>query len=188
MNVDPNDRVMLTVARRTKKNLDFIYTHKDSGDVYEFTQLVNSMLAMIISMRAEYFNERRQVTWDEVANKIDPMRLKNILSDDLMWENLQIKAAKYSKDKGQVEPSDLFSDLIDNLRNAFAHCCWEFYSDRNGEINGLNVWNVRYEHDRLKQDKRYWRARVTEAQLRALAYIFIEYLEVTRGHEFAEAR
>lgn len=182
--MNPTDQVMLTVARRTKKNLDFIYAHKDSGDVYEFTQLVNSMLALVVSMRTEYFSERPLVTWDEVISKIEPMKVADILRHDLTWDDLRVEAAKYSRKDGRSS-SDAFSDLIGNLRNAFAHCCWEFYSDDDGEIKGLKLWNVPHESMRHKRDKWYWQETLSEAQIRAIAFVFIEYLEATRGREVA---
>jgi len=64
--MNPEDNKALVIAQRSRKNLDFIYTHKKKGaDVEEFTQLLNSMLGMLICLREEYF-KGREVTWDEV--------------------------------------------------------------------------------------------------------------------------
>ncbi|MBV6436815.1 MAG: hypothetical protein AELANPGJ_02087 [Anaerolineae bacterium] len=64
----PDDEKAITIARRTRKNLDFIYSAKAQGaDVEEVTQLLNSMLGMLICLREEYFHGRT-VTWDDVRH------------------------------------------------------------------------------------------------------------------------
>jgi len=64
--MNPGDKKALVIARRSRKNLDFIYAHKKQGaNVEEFTQLLNSMLGMLICLREEYF-KGREVTWDKV--------------------------------------------------------------------------------------------------------------------------
>lgn len=45
----PKKEKTLEIAQRTRKNLEFIYNAKRQGkDVEEFTQLLNSMLGMLI--------------------------------------------------------------------------------------------------------------------------------------------
>lgn len=64
--MNPVDKKALVIARRSRKNLDFIYAQKGKqADVEEFTQLLNSMLGMLICLREEYF-KGSEVTWDEV--------------------------------------------------------------------------------------------------------------------------
>ena len=62
----PEDRVALTIARRTKKNLHYIYERKNDPSVEEFTQLINSMLGIVISLREEYFYGQDPVTWNDI--------------------------------------------------------------------------------------------------------------------------
>ncbi|MBZ0315723.1 MAG: hypothetical protein K8L91_04830 [Anaerolineae bacterium] len=178
----PTDQVMLTLARRTKVNLDYVYASKSTGNVFEFTQLINSMLSLVISMRAEYFSDRKPVTWEEVFKEIRSDRLAEILGD-LDKGDLKLKGNEVHSKSPKLKQSKEFSELIDRLRNAFAHCCFKLFGQ--SEIQGLEVWNVAKEEDRLEKDKRLWEASISEAQLRAIAYLFIEYLEVTRGHEFS---
>ena len=49
--MNPEDEKTLTIARRTRKNLEYIYNAKArKEDVEEFTQLLNSMLGMVITV------------------------------------------------------------------------------------------------------------------------------------------
>lgn len=179
----PPDQVMLTLARRTKVNLDYIYARKASGDVFEFTQLVNSMLSLVISMRAEYFSERKEVTWKDVFETVE--NLETILIDGLTKADIQIGGDTSNTDSPDLNPVATFNELINMVRNGFAHCCFEVIGDQNQEIKGLMIWNVRREEYRLEKEKRTWQAYISEAQLRAIAYLFIAYLEADRGHELA---
>ena len=55
----PKQDKTLEIAQRTRKNLEFIYAAKEQGkDVEEFTQLLNSMLGMVISLREDYFKNQ----------------------------------------------------------------------------------------------------------------------------------
>ncbi|MDX1994014.1 MAG: HEPN family nuclease [bacterium] len=175
------DQVMLTLARRTKVNLDFVYAQRHSGNVYEFTQLLNSMLSMLISMRAEYFSQRATVSWDEVFEKVADKEEKIFVG--VSKNEVQIKGDSPTTESPNLINSVYFSDLIDRLRNAFAHCCFELERDSSNNIHGLTVWNVPIEKNRLDKQKRKWQASISEPQLRAIAYLLIAYLEATRGPE-----
>lgn len=180
----PSDKVMITLARRTKRNLDFIYAHKDSGDVYEFTQLVNSMLSLVISMRAEYFSERNQVSWADVEAAVRRQSLEGRFDIGALTQIVGDEATEASPQLRQIEH---FSELIDRLRNAFAHCCFELLEDTFHNINGVRVWNVPNEKLRQVDRARRWQAEISKLQLRDIAYLFIAYLEATRGHEVAKS-
>src|SRR5690606_8552781 len=95
--MNPQDERTLELARRTRKNREYIYAAKEKGEnVEEFTQLLNSMLGMMVSLREEYFRGRN-VTWDDVAEQ-----------GLLVSESLRNRA-------------NHFSQLISKLRHAFAH-------------------------------------------------------------------
>jgi hypothetical protein len=168
----PDDEKALTIARRTRKNLDFIYTAKAQGeDVEEVTQLLNSMLGMLICLREEYFHGQ-SVTWDDVRrHNLEPVHIsaQKRKDDTDRWEIFQ--------------PS--FSQLITHLRHSFAHNCFSLVGDESQprgkrEIVGLEVWNT-------PTGKQYktWEANLTIDELKDIAYLFIDYLEKTRGRELA---
>ncbi len=67
-NIPPKADKTLEIARRTRKNLNFIYAAKNQGqDVEEFTQLLNSMLGMLISLKEDYF-AGSHITWQKVKS------------------------------------------------------------------------------------------------------------------------
>ncbi len=73
----PKDEKTLEIARRTRKNLEFIYSANQQGkDVEEFTQLLNSMLGMLISLREDYFRGS-DIGWQRVQD----LGLKNYKKD-----------------------------------------------------------------------------------------------------------
>lgn len=159
MNIE--DQQLLTIARRTKKNLEFIYEQKHQGeDVEEFTQLLNSMLGMLVALREEYF-KGREVTWDKVEEQML-----------LVSDRVRRKGVSFSK-------------VITRLRNAFAHGNYELLGYP--EITGIRAWNIPHGKANLPEN-RNWKDDFTEDELKEIAYLFIGYLEKTRGHELrAEA-
>ncbi len=163
---EENNKRTLTIARRTRKNLDFMYAHKAQGaDVEEFTHLLNSMFGMVICLREEYF-KGKEVTWQDVQN-----------------QNLQpssIRSKNPSKASPELKPHNNFSQLIANVRHAFAHNCFDLQSDKTKRITGIVVWNIPPRQSN-KHVNRTWEAEISEQQLRELAYLFISYVENVFG-------
>ena len=76
--MNPGHMKALIIAQRSRTNLDFIYEQKQKGEkVEEFTQLLNSMLGMLICLREEYFKGQDEVTWDAVRKQgLEPIFIK----------------------------------------------------------------------------------------------------------------
>ena len=109
----PHDYALLTLAQRTRENLKHIYEEKSKGEsVNEFTQLLNSMLCMVIGLREEYLNENR------IGREEPEVPLKNIAEEDFSEQ------------------------LIANLRHAFAHGNFRLIPASDGSIAGVRVWNI----------------------------------------------
>ncbi|MCA9894251.1 MAG: hypothetical protein KC615_14775 [Anaerolineae bacterium] len=158
----PEDEVILNLAHRTRKNLVFIDRHQNDPDVEEFTQLLNSMLGMLISLHEEYFKGNPQVTWEDVSHK--PIGNQTI---------------------GHVEN---FSEFIEKLRHAFAHACFDLLGDPaqsrgEQEIVGIRVWNVssRTPRPKIRVAKRFWEAILTKEELREITEVLLDYLERKHG-------
>ena len=67
--------------------------------------------------------------------------------------------------------------MMDKLRNAFAHGCFDLIIDRNlNQITGVKVWNIPLGEKNV-HSKRVWEAEIMENELKGLAYLFVEYLE-----------
>lgn len=161
----PDDEKTLSIARRTRKNLDFMYASKAKGnDVEEFTHLLNSMLGMLICLREEYFRGKC-VTWEDVKGRgLTPV---DIASFSPTSESPHLKQHKN------------FSQLISRTRHAFSHNNFSLQGDSERRITGVSVWNITVGKEN-KTENRTWEATISEQQLKDLAYLFIDYVE----HEF----
>jgi len=142
--------VIRDFARRTQSNLEAINRLKDSGhDVYEATQLINSMLGLLVFPKEEYFNRIPTVPLSELEAKGWPV-------------------PRVTGDFAQV--TDL-RHLIRCLRNAIAHFNIEFPGDGTNELRQLRVWNTR------KQGKqKTWQAELTLDELADITNRFIQLL------------
>ena len=170
------EKEILTIAVRTQKNLEYIYKSKCEGaDVEEFTQLLNSMLGMVISLREDYF-KGECVSWEDVEKEI-PEELNGQINLDALKE---ITGKPSNQKSPNLEPSSTsFSRLITKLRHAFAHRNFNLIPNESGEkISGVTVWNncqiKRTEVENLPD--RIWEADILEEQLKDLAYLIVAYV------------
>lgn len=154
--MEPSDEKTIEIARRTRKNLEYVYAQYDQGaPVYEFTQLFNSMLGILVCLREEYFHGS-EIEWSDV-------------------EHLGLRVAVSLKSK-----SEKFSRLISCTRNAVAHSNYFFIADGNRKIIGVEIWNVPSNtsvNDRKKRAIWTWSSKFTENELRDFAYLMLNYLE-----------
>jgi len=157
----PDEEKTLAIAKRTRKNLDFIYSVKgDGADVEEFTHLLNSMLCMVICLREEYF-KGKEVSWDDLIKKgLTPV---------------YIAETAPSADLPKLKSHSSFSQLISSIRHEFAHNCFKLSGDSANKITGITIWNV-LPHKKDIGINRSWQAEITEQQLKDLAYLFIDYI------------
>ena len=166
----PKQDKTLEIAQRTRKNLEFIYAAKEQGkDVEEFTQLLNSMLGMVISLREDYF-KKSEITWTDVME----------MSLESWGQRLQIEGNLPTYASPKLKPVGTFSGLMTRLRNAFAHSCFDLvigYDENDkAKIIGVTVWNIPPKADYIHEN-RVWEAEIMEEELKGLAYLFVEYLE-----------
>ena len=162
-----DDHVVLILAKRTRKNLKYIYEKKCEGaPVNEFTQLLNSMLGMVISLRED-----------------------GLIGDDVSWEDAQgagilrgrerlkdITGKQATRESPNLRQINSFSQLVFKLRNAFAHRNFQLESVGGQEIEGITVWNIPPGQDR-NQRNRTWEAHLSEEELKDAAYAIVAYVE-----------
>lgn len=156
----------LLIAQRTRKNLEFIYAQKSEGkDVEEFTQLLNSMLGLVISIRENYFKDRR-VEWTEV---------ESLVSYRNCYELKNITGIIRTQESPKLKQISSFGELITNIRHSFAHNCYELLID-DKNIIGVKLWNIPTgkSHSAIN---RGWEAEIMENELKALAFLVLDYLE-----------
>ena len=163
--MNPGDKKTLVIARRSRKNLDFISAQRKKGaDVEEFTQLLNSMLGMLICLREEYF-KGREVTWDRVKEYGLP--------------RISVEGDAPTQTTPKLGHSKTFSKLISNLRHGFAHNCFELVGN---PITGVRIWNIPNGEDNLPVN-RSWQTELSEQQLRQIADLFVDFIEKELGGE-----
>jgi len=104
-------------AERTKVNLEFIEQSQSDGEnVFETTQLINSLLGMIVFLRE--------------SDRIDGSSLSRL------WKNL-----RYIPIYDEHNYSNRPSDFIRKFRNALAHGHIEPQVDENKEVSRFILWD-----------------------------------------------
>jgi len=104
-----NGSVVKDFARRTLHNLRFIEGNKTQPDVYEVTQLINSMLGLLVFPKEEF--------WDTIL----PIPLKDIPS----FQKIHVRCDTYK------EKCNDLKTLIRHMRNSISHFRIEFRDDKN---------------------------------------------------------
>jgi len=140
-------------AQRTKRNLELIeqYPSEDAqGGAFEVTQLVNSMLGLLVFPQQRWFD------------RIPLTPVPELVSGG--WPSITID--------GSV-PGNNLRGLARYLRNGIAHFNLQFLSDTTGRITGLRIWNVRV------GGRRDWTAQLSVADLRFVAMRFVDMLSGT---------
>jgi len=138
-------------ALRTQKNLDYINEQQSEGrEAYEITQLINSMLGLLIFPQQNYFNAI-------------PKKPLELLKNE-GWPIPQVD--------GYFEQVKDLNQLVRYLRNAVAHFNIEFIADGKGEIVALKVWNYNPKEQRID-----WQARLYINDLRQFTKRFVDLIQ-----------
>ena len=135
---------------RTQKNLIAIECLKEKGvEVYEVTQLLNSMLGLLIFPKERRLYEKIQPkSWDTMVEEGWPLP---------------------SGDNAHV--SDL-EELIRHMRNAVAHCKFNLTTDHD------EISSIEFKSFRDRQRKRLlWTGVYDVASLRKFVYMFLDHLQ-----------
>jgi len=142
--------VVRDFAHRTKRNLAFIENHVDDpeADVYEVTQLINSMLGLLVFPQQKYID-----------------RIPRTPLNDLVKEGWPRIRTTY----GRLREDTLYQ-LIRNLRNAISHYNIKFRGGP-GHITGITIWN----NDR--RGNKTWESQISLPHLKQITERFIEMLE-----------
>lgn len=139
-------------ARRTATNLEAIRKLREmpgAAPVYEITQLVNSMLGLLVFPQQRYMDRIPEVPLAELQQGGWPV-------PEVVGDFKQVKDLR---------------QLVRMLRNAVAHCNVEFRPGPQNEIEGLTVWNTTPDGRRVT-----WKAQLTVTDLEGITQRFIELL------------
>jgi len=142
--------VIREFAERTQKNLHAIeHLLKNGSEVYETTQLVNSMLGLLVFPREEFVDSIPETPFTLLQR--DGWPVPKVLN-------------------GFPEVKDL-RELVRYLRNAIAHFNIVFLADSERQITGLRVWNTFQ-----RTERKTWEAELTLSDLRKIAERFTNLL------------
>lgn len=141
--------VVADFAQRTRKNLRALESLRAQGhDVFEVTQVVNSMLGLLVFPREEF------------VGRIPKISLSA----------LKIRGWPVPKTcPGFAQIADL-NELVRYLRNAISHFNIEFIGDGQNQIRIVRVWN----NDR--SGAKTWEADLGLDELRGIAERFTDLL------------
>jgi hypothetical protein len=157
--------VVRDFALRTRKNLEaidsLVATH---GDAFEVTQLINSMLGLLVFPQQKYVDTIPKTPLIELKQGGWPI----------------------PRVRGEFNQVQDLNQLIRYLRNAVAHFNIEFIDDGRGNIAVLRVWNmlpVKGQDGKPIRDakgkiieRKNWEAELGVNELRGIANRFIEML------------
>ena len=144
------DHVIRDFARRTQQNLATIdRLHQSGHKVYEATQLINSMLGLLVFPKEEYFDQIPETPLEE----------------------LEVQGWPVPRVTGNFKQVSDLRQLIKYLRNAVAHFNLEFPDDGTNQLRQLRVWNTDPRTNRTT-----WAAELTLDDLRALTRRFVDHL------------
>lgn len=147
-------KILTDYTERTKKNLLYIekmVRNKPDLEIYETTQLINSLLGLLIFPFEE--------------SKRDNIKIPYKTLDTMEEEGWKIP--KVVGDFPQVQN---LKELIRYLRNSVAHFNIKFLSDEKRQIHGLQVWNIDY-HLGIN-----WKAELSVSDLRDNVFRFIDLI------------
>lgn len=144
------ESVIRDFAERTRRNLRAIERLRDKGDeVYEVTQLVNSMLGLLVFPREEFVEQIPRTPLNELKTS--------------GWPIPRVS-------EGFPPAADL-RELVRYLRNAIAHFNIQFIGDGMNEIRILKVWNTN-----PRTQEKTWEAEVGIDELRGISERFVDLL------------
>jgi hypothetical protein len=139
-------------AKRTRANLVTLRSLPSVNPdlkVYEVTQLINSMLGLLVFPEQRYFNH---------IPKTSP--------EDLIHQGWPIPEVE-----GDYPQVNDLQELVRYLRNGITHCNVEFLADSREQIDGLRVWNTN-----PRTGKTTWKARLTLEDMEKITDKFIQLL------------
>jgi hypothetical protein len=149
--------VIRDFAIRTRLNLELVEAsaRNGKGEAYEVTQLVNSMLGLLVFPKEQYFHQ------------IPKTPLKRLAQDG--WP--------VPRSSGELPDASNLRELVRYMRNAVAHFNVEFQADQKQQITGLRLWNSR----NGRYGPKSWEAVLSVADLREITMRFIDLIEKSHG-------
>jgi hypothetical protein len=146
--------VVKDFAKRTKHNLAVIKGLKeDEKEVYEVTQLINSMLGLLVFPKETYFTNIPRKSLEDL--KTEGWVIPEVVGDFPQAKDLR--------------------ELIRYLRNAIVHFNVKFCDDGFNRVTGIEVWNTR-----PGREDPNWKARLSIFELESITERFLDLILVEK--------
>lgn len=150
---------LLRVREITEQQVDL---PDDERTAFEVTQLINSMLGLLVFPQQQYFDTIPETPIDD------------LLADG--WPAIEVE----SVDPEWAKPPEHLHDLMRYLRNGIAHFNVEF-TERRGILTGMRIWN------KNKKGRTTWKAQISLEELELITDKFTKMLleegKVGSSHE-----
>ena len=141
--------LVVDFIQRTRVNLEFIeqaHRNDPSANVYEVTQLINSLLGLIVFPNEQYYINIPETPLSE----------------------LQEQGWKIPKASGNFKQVQNLRKLMRYMRNAISHSNLEFIS--NGyELTGIRLWNC-------NEGNKNWQIEIGLVELREITFRFMNLI------------
>ena len=145
------EKFLMVFIKRTKVNLEFLKTaHNDGKKVFEVTQLINSLLGLLV------FPKERL---DNLIDRKEPL-------DTYRQDGWEIPKTSLCKCKSW---NNLY-DYLRNMRNGISHSHIEFSSNDDKEVSSMTIWNTP-----LNSNIRNWEVNFTIEQLNIFTEMTTQY-------------
>ena len=160
-------REAIGFAQRTRKNLEYVKGAFDAGeDLHVVTQLVNSLLGIVVVPKEKYFEESFLcVDLNELYKQ--------------QWPKWDIT---FDEPKGKDRKTETLKDLIRHFRNAVAHGRFTYtgvYGDPDAREISEVIVTV---EDKYPGSKDFnWRCEIRADELYRFCIRFTEYIEESIG-------
>ena len=154
-------------AQRTRKNLKYISEAFDAQeDLHVVTQLVNSLLGIVVVPKEQYFQESfLNVSLEELPQH--------------KWPKWDITL---DEPKGKDRKTETLKDLIRHLRNAAAHGRFTYMGvNEDQDAQNKSEIMIRVEDKYPKSDDFNWRCEIRGDELYRFCIRFTEYMEESIG-------
>lgn len=145
-------QIVRDFVERTRVNLAHIENSLSEGDeVYEVTQLVNSLLGLLVFPEQRYFYQIPETPLNQLEKQ--------------GWPKIKVV--------GEYPPANDLREQMRYLRNSIAHFNLRFLTNEKSEISGIRVWNI---NPRKESRPKTWEAKISLDDLRKLVNKFVDLI------------
>ena len=153
MNMIPKQDLIREFAFRTKFNLEYITANKKENGPYEITQLINSMMGLLVLPVEKYARYNRRA-----------------LNSDKRFLEIRGDYATIIANSR----SETLSGFLTFLRNSLSHGNIEFIGDR--DIEAIKFWNYAYIDGKISKTVD-WSININAVVLLRLVLLVSEHVE-----------